>query len=441
MIEMKVMPEDGVEEGLTLAFQEKKAVMRFWLDGEDHNDSIYVEVPIDYEQLLEGGCKLKSNKPYTFGNEEDIACMIPTGESKYLVNMLSPDQIGSNIHGLRVEINEQLLDEVIKHAEEKTRSIKSSSQFRLDDTTIEQILGAKVEDSGLIITDLKEQSGLPLVLIQVESGYILAIKQNNTRFLALQPDIKRVRDMEAVAYPAEDDLDKIVYQVYKNIHKPEDEGKIIVNGIRYDIAVIAPGNIGFQKNKTYGHYHPSIAKVLNSITQKNLRRIVQDLTSSPNNIDRLTTQLYSMLSELKPTNDTFLELCQVIKGTALYLIQLVEGDTVKDVVEVKCKTGDLIIVPNNYGHVTINETNEAVITANWVANFFTPQYSEFTSKGGAAILYMASGDTAQNPKYRNNVQYARVAKPRDFHYPLTHLDKPIYKLIENPTQLGFLLGK
>ena len=91
--------------------------------------------------------------------------------------------------------------------------------------------------------------------------------------------------------------------------------KLREQNIRYDITIIPPGMLGREYIKTAGHYHP-----------------------------------------LVPGGSvTYPELYEVLEGEALYLLQ---RQDLGDVVAINASAGDKVLVPPNYGHITINGSNK-----------------------------------------------------------------------------------
>ncbi len=128
-------------------------------------------------------------------------------------------------------------------------------------------------------------------------------------------------------------------------------------GIRYDIVFMLQRFLGEEYNKTYGHYHP----------------VAENGLSYP-------------------------EVYQVLKGEALFLLQKKIGDSF-EVVYTSAKTGDVLLIPPNYGHVSINESDDkALVLANIVYDKFESLYGDYKANGGAAFYYTKSG-FAHNTNY------------------------------------------
>lgn len=123
-----------------------------------------------------------------------------------------------------------------------------------------------------------------------------------------------------------------------------------VANIRYDIVFMPARFLGDEYNKTHGHYHP--------VAEKGL---------------------------------SYPEIYQVLKGEALFLLQKKNVDYF-EVLYVSAKTGDVLLIPPNYGHVSINESDDKpLILANIVYDKFESLYGEYTSSNGATFYYTKSG--------------------------------------------------
>lgn len=142
-----------------------------------------------------------------------------------------------------------------------------------------------------------------------------------------------------------------VYHMYREITKN--------NNIRYDITVIPAKIIEKEYNKTYGHYHP--------IAEENL---------------------------------TYPEIYQVLLGKAVFILQKPNRNGSVDVKIINAKTGEVVLIPPGYGHVTINpENKETLVLANLVSSLFESEYTEYKKNRGAAYYYMNGGEIVQNPQY------------------------------------------
>jgi glucose-6-phosphate isomerase len=165
-------------------------------------------------------------------------------------------------------------------------------------------------------------------------------------------DMKHVIDKE---FYKKVDRRKIVYFMFRGVDK--------LNDLRYDITVIPPLALGRELAKTYGHYHPSAKGKL-----------------------------------------SFCEVYEVLSGRAHYLLQKKTKGGVSDVILVKAKEGDKVIVPPNYGHVTINPAGKTLVMANLVSGKFESDYGEYKKRGGAAYFELANGKIVANKRYKKNAK-------------------------------------
>ena len=196
-----------------------------------------------------------------------------------------------------------------------------------------------------------------------------------------------------------------LYYMFREVSKDEkDEKKIKEKGLRYDITIIPPNKLGLEFVKTAGHYHPFL-----------------------------------------PDSDiTYPELYEVLEGEAHYLLQRIAGkrsfEKITDVVVVNAKEGDKVIIPPNYGHVTINPTETTLKMANWVARAFSSIYEPVKRRSGAAYFELTNGEFILNEKYEE-VPDIRFQKPADIEKEVglnLNKEKGMYELIKEPEKLEFL---
>jgi glucose-6-phosphate isomerase len=167
----------------------------------------------------------------------------------------------------------------------------------------------------------------------------------------LKPDVRKLNDMREILADKEfaknaPNID--LYYMYRSLEKKD--------GLRYDITVIPTKVLGNEYNKTKGHFHVG----------------------------------------------EFQEIYTILEGSAIYLMQkLDEAGNVIDVYAVKAEKGDSIIIPSNYGHVTINPSKtEDLKMANWVCENCKSDYSSFENLQGACYYYTKQG-WIKNENYKN----------------------------------------
>jgi len=215
------------------------------------------------------------------------------------------------------------------------------------------------------------------------------------------PDIRKMSDMKDVIYDVEwfkTANDRDLYYMYRNLAtRKEDQALIAENNLRYDITIIPPFNLGNEFVKTAGHYHPLI----------------------------------------KGSENTYPEVYEVLDGEAHYLIQKLEKDTLTDVVIVEAKKGDNVIIPPNYGHVTINPSNKVLKMANWVSDGFSSIYEPYKNHGGAAYFELKDGEIIPNTRYGNVPEISHL-KPVEVPEIGFKRKEDMYNLIKEIENLKFL---
>lgn len=213
--------------------------------------------------------------------------------------------------------------------------------------------------------DLSKACGLNLKLDTKRHSLILGDALSKVspaiRFLK---DISEALVQKELAKPLE------LYYMYRGIHKIKDAQAIAKKKLRYDVTVIRPDRLGNEFMKTAGHYHPG----------------------------------------------DFGELYEVLSGRAWCLLQKRNaGDEriIEDVILVKAKRGDKIVIPPGYGHILINTEKEHLVTSNWVSAEFSSEYELYKKAQGAAyyIFEDSLGERFEANPYFKEVSRIRVALP------------------------------
>jgi len=220
----------------------------------------------------------------------------------------------------------------------------------------------------------------------------------------VEPDVRLLGDMESVIYDRkwleQADPSMELYYMYRDLAlSRRDRDTLLEHGLRYDITVIPPMRLGCEYVKTAGHYHPPVPG---------------------------TTLSYP-------------ELYEVLSGEAVYLLQRPKDshyDVVEDVIVVEAGAGDKVLIPPNYGHITINRSRKTLRMANLVSRDFSSNYEPIREHHGGAYYLTERG-------FVRNESYTRVPPIR--HCPptntsLAHLSKQreIYALLRTPEVLGYL---
>lgn len=156
------------------------------------------------------------------------------------------------------------------------------------------------------------------------------------------------------------DLD--MYYMFRGIFKK--------GGIRFDITVIPGQVVEGECAKTYGHGHP----------------VAEQGLSYP-------------------------EIYQVLQGSAVFLLQQTNRDHSVNVKLIRGEKGDVLLIPPNYSHVTINPGKVTLVLANLVAEGFESDYSGIRKNKGAAFYYFPDGNIEQNAHYVvKNLERPKIAE-------------------------------
>lgn len=200
------------------------------------------------------------------------------------------------------------------------------------------------------------QTGLPIRLGDGAqlffNGGLPAVEPSRRSWEELRPVLK-----DPASCPA-----GTAYLMYRDICWPRDRERLEEHRLRYDLTVIPAARAGREPVRTHGHYHAPVPGA--------------DLT--------------------------YPELYQVVHGQAWFLLQKPGRGGADEVVVVKARAGDYVLVPPGYGHVTINVGPVALVIANWVERHFPSSFSEMRARGGAAyhVLQGPGGlDLVPNPAY------------------------------------------
>ena len=203
--------------------------------------------------------------------------------------------------------------------------------------------------------------------------------------------VRRLADMRAVLMEpraADAEPRRIQYYMYRALARDADGGIFRSAGLRYDVTVLPPLPIGKEFNKTVGHYHADFSPGL-----------------------------------------SFAEVYEVISGEAHYLLQ---SRDLSQCVLVRAKAGDQVVVPPNFGHVTINPGKETLVMAN-VVGTFQSDYSLYERMNGAAYYETTDGRLLPNPEYGER-RHLRLENAKRLLY-----ETPLYEaFVSQPQRFAFL---
>ncbi|MCK4327089.1 MAG: glucose-6-phosphate isomerase [Candidatus Diapherotrites archaeon] len=205
----------------------------------------------------------------------------------------------------------------------------------------------------------------------------------------LTPEIRSLEDMRPVLHDPSATGPEEAYYMYRSVHLPEHTALMEEHNVRYDITVIPPAVYGVEFTKTKGHFHP-----------------------------------------LKGEH-TYTEIYEVIEGEAHYLFQDQEK-----VLVYRADKGDKVIVPPDFGHVTINPSNKTLVMSNFVSPEFSADYGPFVEKQGAAYYELTTG-WVENPHYTGFSM--AFAEPGEQNCPFYTKQKTMYEMFcEEPKLFSFL---
>jgi glucose-6-phosphate isomerase len=211
---------------------------------------------------------------------------------------------------------------------------------------------------------------------------------------------------------AADQLPEVLYWMYRDVHQPRHAHLRRQYGLRYDISVFRGCLMGSELFKTRGHYHP-------------------------------------YLHWRYPIS--YPEVYEVLYGEAFYLLQKVDDIyrdpfyvRVEDVILVHARPGQKVVVPPNYGHVSINaKPQQPLVMSNWVCDYFASYFDSVRQAHGFAY-YCLAGEGGQprwvaNPTYRQPLPPIRRASPCEAPAIGLGADTPIYcSAVEAPEKFAWL---
>lgn len=203
------------------------------------------------------------------------------------------------------------------------------------------------------------------------------------------PSVRTAKEMHEVAldraFPK--DPQQEMYYMFRNIYSAEN--------MQYDITVIASYRVGKEYAKTYGHYHP-----------------------------------------LAEEGMTFPEVYQVLRGNAAFILQKRNRDLSVNVLVLRAAPGEILLIPPNYGHVSVNLGEDFLVLANVVSSRFSSEYEEYRKNRGAAMYYTLDG-----PIHNTNYLIRKVERgfPNDMNLKYGFICQDLLKEFYNfPEKFQFL---
>ena len=210
-----------------------------------------------------------------------------------------------------------------------------------------------------------------------------------------QPAVRTIEEMRSVLADPSCESSGVLYYMYRDLAKSDADWRWLHHhNLRYDLTVIPSRTLCGEWVKTKGHYHPK-----------------------------------------NPAGIGYPEIYEVIEGQAHYLLQ---SQTLDDAVMISARAGDLVIIPPDYGHISINPSPDTTLTmANIVSTAFQSEYGEYEKYHGAAYYEMSSGKMHKNSHYPvcPPIRYIGASCGMGTH---RICKAPLYNLIGNEDALAFL---
>lgn len=158
------------------------------------------------------------------------------------------------------------------------------------------------------------------------------------------------------------------YDFYKAIVENEQRGCFAQANLRFDSTVIMAGDAGGEYKKTAGHFHCTVPG----------------------------------------QSVSYPELYQVIKGKALFVMQKVDDCrkdgqmVVEDAILAEVHAGEAVVIPPDYGHCTINISDETMVFINLVSLGSNNYYESVKASRGMCCYAMKDHEgyrIEKNPRY------------------------------------------
>lgn len=240
---------------------------------------------------------------------------------------------------------------------------------------------------------LEAVSGLPL---ELEGGELkfsdeIAVAEYKTRsrgelaVVALQPD---------ACIPSSQEQ----YWMYNGVALRNHLPLLQSCPVRYELTLISANPLGIEKSKTLGHLHNS----------------------------------------LRPTDAsaiTFSEIFEVLHGIAHFLFYTLdkEKNSSDSCGWVEAAEGEILAVPPNLYHLTINAGDTPLLFADLISERAFGIYDDVKATHGAPFYETNADEWVHNPKFRDS------PAPRKFSPPRLALSRPLYsEFVLNPTSFEWL---
>jgi glucose-6-phosphate isomerase len=199
------------------------------------------------------------------------------------------------------------------------------------------------------------------------------------------------------------------YDFYLSIGVDADRSVFQSKNLRFDSTVIMSGLAGDEFKKTSGHFH----------------------------------------CEVPGKGMSYPEYYQVIKGKALFIMQKVtdcqsQGKmVVEDILLAEVNAGESIVIPPDYGHCTVNISDETMVFINLVSYDSNNFYDSVKSSAGMCCYIKKGSDKnyviEKNPNYQFAACEPKVVTPCSSEALGITKDRSVYELfLKQPNTYGYL---
>lgn len=212
--------------------------------------------------------------------------------------------------------------------------------------------------------DLSTYFGMPISLDENTGKLVSADPQVSWEDYSRKYSSKMFGLVADPEYQVEDDP---YYDFYKAIENTADKEAFSSRELRYDSTVIHAGSANGECKKTAGHFHLPIPG-----------------------------KAYS-----------FPELYQVISGKALFVMQKVDDYKtdgrmqVRDLILAEVSAGETVIIPPDYGHCTVNISDETLVFINLVSVNSNNYYDSVKNSRGMSVYVYKDGNGFRLEKNSN----------------------------------------
>ena len=284
------------------------------------------------------------------------------------------------------------------------RGLTAVADKRLAAKQLTEAMAPAAADGKKPPLDLSDVAGLD-VSFDSETGRLML----GHDIVEVEPVAKKTEALKTVLLDPDGQGPEEMFYAYRGVMRKADLAMLESHDLRHDIIVIPPGKVGKEYAKTTGHGHAT-------------------LPGSPH---------------------TYSEIYFVLQGTAHYLCQKIRhGDGGKpEVLDAFCivaNAGDVVFIPSDYDHFTINASDGILIVGNWAGTNYTQTYDTIGTCQGACYYLVDEGGTL---KAQPNEHY-KVCGELAFCDPEYSLadgfkkgSRPYSTVVDNPKYFEYLAGR